>query len=133
MEDKRLGPENRKSERIGAAFNLTYSVEKPYALRVSLGVADGIEAIMLDLSELGMAIITKYDLPIGTQLHVKFNIIDLHLTGEERRRHMELPADIVSNVFIPKSSHRIGVRFSRISDEDRRAIRDFVKRNKFPS
>ena len=133
MDEKPFREERRRSERIDAAFTLSYSVEKPFTLRISLGVAEDIDAIMLNLSDLGMAIITKYDIPPETQLYLKFNIIDLRLTGEDRRKHMEMTAETVSNVIIPKASHRIGIRFDTISEEDKDAIRNFVKRNKIPS
>jgi c-di-GMP-binding flagellar brake protein YcgR len=133
MEENKSNQERRGSERVDAAFTLIYSVENPYSLRISLGLADDIDAIMVNLSESGMAIITRHDLPIGSQLYIKFNIIDLRLEGEERRRHMEIVAESVSNVRLPKASHRIGIRFTRISNEDKEAIKNFVKRNKFPS
>ncbi len=130
MEDKPIRQERRRSERIDASFTLIYSVENPYSLRISLGLSDDIDAIMLNLSELGMAIITKHDLPVGTKLYIKFSIIDLRLEGEERRKHMEMAAQTVSNILMPKSTHRIGIRFDRISEENKRAINNFVKRNK---
>ena len=133
MEEHPAKQERRRSERVDVGFTLVYSVENPYSLRISLGVAEDIDAIMLNLSELGMAIITKHDLPAGTELYIKFNLIDLRLSGEERRRHMEMTAQTVSNILVPKLSHRIGIRFDRISDEDKECIKNFVKRNKFPS
>ncbi|MCX5696009.1 MAG: PilZ domain-containing protein [Candidatus Omnitrophica bacterium] len=132
MEDGRERPERRKSERIDAAFTLIYNVEKPYALSVSFGLADEKDALMVNLSDLGVAIITKHNIPVGTQLHIKFNIIDLHLTGEERIRRMDLIGETVSNTAIKDISHRIGIRFDKILEVDKAAIRDFLKRNKFP-
>ncbi|MBU4251946.1 MAG: PilZ domain-containing protein [Candidatus Omnitrophica bacterium] len=130
MEDKHSDQNRRKSERLDTAFTLIYRVEKPLALRIQLGFAVDIDALMLNLSDSGMAIITRHDLPAGTQLFIKFNIIDLCLQGDERWRHMEMAGEVVSNVFLPDSSHRIGIRFDRISDADKLAISNFVKRNK---
>jgi len=133
MEDNKPNQDRRKSERIDAAFSLIYSVENPYSLRISLGLVDDIDAIMLNLSELGMAIITRHDLSVGTELYIKFDIIDLQLEGDERRRHMEMTAQTVYNVRMPQSSHKIGIRFTRISYKDKRAINNFVKSKKFPT
>jgi len=137
MEGEIKGQNRRKSERIGVAFTLVYSVEKPYALRISLGLVDDIDALMINLSDLGMAIITKHDIPLNTGLYIKFNIIDLRLTGDQRWRHLEINGEVVSNVVLPdvnqRISHRIGVRFIDISSEDKIAISDFVRHNTFPS
>ena len=133
MENDYAGRNRRRSERLDVAFTLVYSVEKPYALRISLGLTDEVDALMVNLSDLGMAITTKHSLPLNTELYIKFNIIDLHLKGDERWRHMEISAEVVSNVIFPDDSHnishRIGVRFINISNEDKVAISDFVKRN----
>jgi len=133
MEDSHRGQNHRKSERLDTSFTLIYQVEKPLALRIQLGFTNDIDALMLNLSDLGMAIITKHDLPAGIQLRIKFNIIDLHLQGDERWRHIEITGETVSNVSLPDSSHRIGIRFDKISGADRLAISNFVKRNKLPS
>jgi len=118
----------RGSQRKDAAFTLNFSIEKPFELRISLGMPGEAGALMQDLSDLGAAIITKYDIPLGTQLRVKFNLMNLHLHGEKRLRRMELIAGTVSNLVLPDKSHRIGIRFDKISEEDKAAIREYVKR-----
>ncbi len=130
MESNSNNQDQRKSERLDTAFTLIYQVEKPLALRMELGFTNSIDALMLDLSDLGMAIITRHDLPVGTQLCIKFNIIDLHLEGDARWQPMEITGQTVSNILLPDSSHRIGMRFDRISEADKLAISNFVRRNK---
>ena len=132
MTDGLEGSERRKSERIDVAFTLTYSVEKSYILHVSLGLVDNVEAVMVNLSDLGMAIITNYDIPRGAQLYIKFNLINMRLSGDERWRFMKITGEAVSNVSLPDENHRIGIRFNKISEEDKSAIRNFVLCNKFP-
>jgi c-di-GMP-binding flagellar brake protein YcgR len=127
------GQERRKAERIDVGFTLIYSVEKPYTLRINLGFADDVDALMVNLSDLGMAILVEQELSLGALLYIKFNIIDLTLTKEERRRHMEITGEVVSCQRIAPRSCRIGIRFNKISDEDKLLVSDFVKRNKFPS
>ena len=133
MEDKASDQNRRKSERLDTVFTLVYQVEKPLALRIQLGFSDDIDALMLNLSDLGMAIITKHNLPIGTQLHIKFIIIDLCIQGDQRCRHIEIDGEAVANIFLPGSGYRIGIRFDRISSADKLAISNFVKRNKLPT
>ncbi|MFA5199436.1 MAG: PilZ domain-containing protein [Candidatus Omnitrophota bacterium] len=123
----------RRSERIDVAYTFTYSVEEPYDLRISLGVPDNVEVLMLNLSDLGMAIITKDDLPVGAKLILKFNLINLNLSGEDRFRHIEIAGEVTSNIVSALTNHRIGICFSKISDADRAAIGEFVKLSRIPS
>jgi len=136
MEGEYTGRNRRRSERINVAFTLVYNVENPYSLRISLGSVDDIDALMIDLSDIGMAITTRYDLPLNTKLYIKFNVIDLHLAGDDRWRHMEITGEVVSNIVLPdtsqRKSHRIGINFINVSSEDKIAITDFVKRNRKP-
>ena len=131
MEDGVGGKERRKSERMDVAFTLTYSVEKSYTLHISLGLVDNVEAIMVNLSDLGMAIITNYDIPRGAQLYMKFNLINMRLSGDDRWRFMKITGEAVSNVALADENHRIGIRFNKISEEDKEAISNFVVCNKF--
>lgn len=130
MEDNNCNQNRRKFERLDTTFTLSYQVEKPLALRIQLGFNDDIDALMHNLSDTGMAIITKHDLPLGTQLSLKLNIIDLRLQGDERCRHMEIAGETVSNVSLPDAGYKVGVRFNRISGVDKFVISDYVKRNK---
>jgi len=129
MENKYGGNERRKSNRLDAAFTLIYSVEKPLTLRIHLGLADDINAVMVNLSDSGMALITSQDIPILTQLYIKFDLIDLRLEGEERRRHIEMTGEVVSNVISADGSYRLGLRFDNLSDHDKITLNSFVKRN----
>ncbi|MFA6357272.1 MAG: PilZ domain-containing protein [Candidatus Omnitrophota bacterium] len=133
MADKLEGRERRKSERIDASFTLTYYVEKPYTLCISLGLVGSVEAVMVNLSDSGMAIITDYDIPQGVQLYIKFNLINMRLSGDERWRSMKITGDVVSNVLLPNKSHRVGIHFGKILEADSVAIRNFVLCNKIPS
>ncbi|MDD5505711.1 MAG: PilZ domain-containing protein [Candidatus Omnitrophica bacterium] len=123
----------RKSERIDAAFTLTYNLEKSHTLRISLGLIDDIETVMINLSDLGMAIMTNYDIPLGAQLYIKFDLINMHLSSDERWRSMKITGEVVSNLLISGENRRIGIRFNGISEENKAAIRDFVLSNRLPT
>ena len=133
MEDDLKGRERRKSERIDVSFSLTYYLEKPFTLRISLGLVDSVEAIMVNLSELGMAVITSYDIQKGAQLYIKFDLINMLLSGDERWRSMKIIGEVVSNSALADKSYRIGIHFNKISEEDKSAISKFVMCNKIPS
>lgn len=129
MENKYGGEDRRKSNRLDVAFTLIYSVEKPLSLRIHLGVADDINAFMVNLSDLGMALVTSQDIPLLAQLYIKFDLIDLRLEGEERRQHIEMTGEVVSNVICADGSYRLGIRFDNLSDHDKIMLNNFVKRN----
>jgi len=130
MEEKNKAQNQRKSERKDAFFSLSYSIEKPYELRISLSLPDETGALMQNLSEIGMAIITRYNIPAGTLLRIRFNLLNLHLRGDNRLRKLEIISEVVSNTDLADGGYRIGVRFNNISEEDKVAIREFVKCNK---
>lgn len=127
MENNQDGINRRRSQRQKAAFMLTYGVDSPYALRVSLGMNDDLNALMLDLSDSGVAMATGVELPIGAQLHINFNFRNLSLSGQDRSRNMEIAGTVVSRADLKGGDYRVGICFSKISDEDQEAIRDYIK------
>ena len=130
MEDASSNQNRRQFQRLDTTFTLTYRIEKPLALSIELGISGDIDALMLNLSDSGMAIITRHNLPAGTQLSLKLNIIDLRLQGDERCKRMEIGGEIVSNVSLPELGHKIGIRFNLISEANKLIISNYVKRNK---
>ncbi len=133
MENRFKGKNRRWFQRQQAAFTLIYGIEKPYSLRVSSGLRDDLDGVMLDLSESGVAMSTGFDLSVGAHLRIKFNFINLFLSGQERSRRMELTGEVVSRQEIGRGSYRFGVRFNDIAQIDKEAIRNFIKRSKWVS
>ena len=127
MESQGNGLNRRRSERKNVAYTFTYSIEEPYDLRVKIGIADDRDVLMLNLSDLCMAIITKDDLPVGAKLLLEFNLMNLNLKGEERFKHIKVSGEVMSNIILPNADHRIGICFTKISEEDKIAIGEFVK------
>lgn len=120
--------EKRKSKRLKVAFTLTYQVDHPLAIRMSVGWNHNIDALMLDLSEDGMAISTDFDIPASTVLSINFTLINLAAHSEEEQiKSMELTGEVRHNVPSIKGEHRLGIQFSRIAPTDRDAIANFVK------
>ena len=119
MKDKGEGQERRKSERLDVAFTLIYNIEKSHVSYASTGIFNGVDSLMLNLSDLGMAITTEYGIPLGVQLYIKFNLINLHLIGDERWRYVKTTGNVVSDVVLPDKSHKICICFNKISEEDK--------------
>ncbi|MCX5701862.1 MAG: PilZ domain-containing protein [Candidatus Omnitrophica bacterium] len=128
MEKKETaGIERRKFKRLRVNFTVVYQVDRPLVARMTLGWRKEVEALMLDLSEGGMAIVTNYNIPPETILSLKFTLINLTLSSEKRIRIMRMTAQVRYNIPTGKKEHRLGVCFLEIEEEDRLAIVDFVK------
>lgn len=132
MEERGKEQERRKSERLDVAFTLTYNTEKTPVFATIRGLINGVDSLMLDLSDLGMAITAEDDIPLGTQFYIEFNLINLHLIGDARWRHIKINGVATSDQALSNKSHRIGICFNKISEADKLAIRDYVKYNKYP-
>ena len=124
--------EKRKSQRVNVEFIITYKVEKLAQLDKTIQVqmkvsSEEINAIMLDLSESGMAILSSYDIPISTTLLIKFTLINLLATDEERISSIEVSGKVCSNVILKESEHRLGISFIQVTEERKAAIINFIK------
>lgn len=119
--------ERRKSRRLNATFVLAYQINHPLNLRMTVGWDNQVPAIMLDLSQEGMAISTDYDIPVGTILSMKFTLINLDAYGDERVESMKIIGEVRSNLLKARKEHRLGIKFTQIDEEDKIAIARFLK------
>lgn len=127
MQDANPGSERRKFKRLKATFILTYQINHPLSLRANIGWDTDVVAVMLDLSQEGIAISTNYDIPVATIILMKFTLINMQAQGDERTKSMKIIGEVKSNVLLAKFEHRLGIYFTQISEEDRTAITNFVK------
>ena len=118
--------ERRKFQRLNAAFTLTYRINHPLSLRMSVGWDVGVSAVMVDLSEDGMAFSTDYDIPVGTIISMKFTLINLDARGDERVESMRISGEVKSNIFVARKEHRLGIKFTQIAEKDKTAITNFL-------
>ena len=126
MSSEYEGPERRKHKRLKANFIVIYRVRKP--VKVIMFIEDKeISAVMLDLSEGGMAILTDYDLSVATVLHTRFTLINIYAHKDARVKSMNIIGEICNNLFIEKTGYRLGIRFVDISKEDQHSIYEFVR------
>lgn len=120
MSDKRI------SKRLKASFTLLYQVDKPMTVVMNVGYGKEIEALMQDLSEGGMAILTNYDIPAATELSIKFTLINRALAGDGRIIKMQIEGKVCYNQLMENDEHRLGIRFTQINDNNKKAIEDFI-------
>ncbi len=123
--------EVRKFKRIGVSFVVLYKVNAPLTVSMLIGNRQ-FDAIALDLSAGGIAVLTRYisdPVPAFTIVSVKFTILnDAAAREEDRLRSMEIKGEVRSSLFMEeKSAYRLGVRFIDISVAQRKFIADFVR------
>lgn len=127
MQDTNSGSERRQFKRLKATFILTYQINHPLSLRANIGWDTDVVALMLDLSEEGMAISTDYDIPVATIILMKFTLINLEAQGDERIKSIKITGEVKSNILVGKNEHRLGIHFTQIAEKDKFAITEFVK------
>ena len=118
------GPENRKSKRINASFTVSCKLDKMMETHLWIGDRE-VEALIMDLSDLGMAIVTRANIPVGTILSINFTLINFKASSDKRTRPMQVTGEIRSSA-ADGHEHRLGICFTHIGSEDKEAIREFV-------
>lgn len=120
------GVERRKYKRLRVDFTLIYNVGEPIALRLFVGWDLQIDALMIDLSEAGLAILSGYDIPLSTVLNLKFTLINSSADPEKRVKTMEIAGKVCSNVQTETGEYRLGIVFTSMKEDDKLAIRNFI-------
>lgn len=125
------GIERRKFRRLRVDFTLIYNVGEPIALRLFVGWDLQIDALMIDLSEVGLAILSGYDIPLSTVLNMKFTLINSSADPEKRVKTMEIAGKVCSNVQNETGEYRLGIVFTNMKEDDKLAIRNFINMTLF--
>jgi len=127
MENTDNGGEKRRFNRLKVNITVNYQVRKPIHVRMIVGEED-VEAVTLDLSEGGMAILTTYDLPITTLISMEFMVHEEDNSSSFKfYRSIFVQGEIKSNVLMGNNKHRIGISFQKMEEEDRLEISRFVQ------
>jgi len=127
MSERPADVEKRKYKRVNVSFTVVYEVNSPLSVRMKVNNKE-VNAIALDLSEGGIAVLTSYDIPKLTLVKVKFIIFNENaLNKEERSRWIEVKGEVRYNISTKEKAFRVGVCFVGISAADRTFIADFVK------
>jgi len=119
--------ERRKFKRAKVRFIVMCRVNSPLSVRIIVGHKE-INAISLNLSEGGMAILTNYGIPTSSLITVEFIALnDNAFRDQDRSRSMEVQTQVRYNFLTKERAYRLGVSFIDISEDDRRFIADFVR------
>jgi c-di-GMP-binding flagellar brake protein YcgR len=119
--------ERRNFGRIKVSFTVFYRINFPLILRIRIGDKE-LDAIALDLSEEGMAVLTNYELPKFTIVTVKFIMVnDVAIKDEDRHISVELQGEVRYNLLLKQRTYRLGISFIDMPAEVRKFIANFVK------
>ena len=127
MDNTYQGPERRKTPGGKIDFFVIYKVNRPTETNMWIGDRE-VKSRMIDLSEIGMAILTNYDIPALTTLSMKFTLMNLYSSEGEKIRTIEITGEVRYNKLLEDDEHRLGISFTQISEEDKRAIAEFKKK-----
>lgn len=122
------GPERRQHIREKAHFMIRYRIVHPPEVVMELGQGE-FEGVMLDISEGGMALVMTDSVPKGTQVKLKWTLIDPHASAEDRIRDFEVAGEVRHCVRLREDEVRLGIAFVGIEEGDRKAIAQFIEHN----
>lgn len=123
------GPERRQFERKRAHFITSYKIMQPPEVVMHMGTRH-IDSVMLDLSEGGLALITKYIVPVDTMMRMEWTLINPHATHADRVRKFVIDGRVRTCLKIGEDEYRLGIIFLDVGEGDREAISEFVKENR---
>jgi len=119
--------DRRRFQRLKMNLAIFYKIESPeYARDITQGKE--VEATMLDLSSGGMAFITRYNLPVWSNLLIKFYLFKTDNAGlVSFSDPVELIGEVRSNIMLNYNEYRIGLSFKAIHNERKDLVSDFVE------
>jgi len=128
MNNEYSGKERRKFKRLNVDFTVFYRVNSPLLVRMRLGDKD-IDALAVDISEGGIAVLTDYDVPALSIVTARFTMLDENaISAESRTRSIVVQGEVRYNILLEKEKeYRLGIEFIGLSDDDRNFIANFIR------
>lgn len=126
MYNKYWGQDRRRFQRLKINISVWYSLDSHYQL-FSMESGRDYEATTIDLSEAGVALAVKHDIPVSAALIIKFRLFKTERQGIVRFfAPLEVAGQVRSNTLLENSEHRLGVYFKEIEKETKEEISDFI-------
>jgi c-di-GMP-binding flagellar brake protein YcgR len=121
MERSYLGANRRKSQRLKINLAAWYRVVGPITRSKET------EVEMLDLSQGGMAFLTKDNIPARSTLLIKFVLFKVDKKGYLKLHGpVKLAGEVCSSKAFQNKQRRLGVSFKEVCLDDKFQIKDFV-------
>ncbi|MBN1913415.1 MAG: PilZ domain-containing protein [Candidatus Omnitrophica bacterium] len=120
--------EKRKYKRVTASFPVAYVIDQ--FLSKELKLNERVDAVAIDLSQGGMAILTTRYIPAGSVVEMKF-VMPQGSYDEEARmtKPIKIIGEVVYSFLLEKKGYRLGIRFLGLKPEEESLIVSFVKAN----
>jgi len=123
---KYKGSERRKFNRVEVNFIALCRLRRSINVLMSAKSKE-VDALMLDLSEAGLALSVNKNVPVSTKFLIKFVLVNTIGYLGQSSRPVKLVGEVRSSTLLEKDRYRLGVTFKKISSKDRLAIANFVQ------
>ncbi len=132
MEGQIPNSERRRAERVKVNITVAYQIEKPISIKMLVGEEE-VEATIVDISEGGLAILTKHDLPLATLLAVEFMLIRTEReTSFKYYESVKIKGEVKSSIILGEDKYRLGVSFKGLDEESKFKISAFITKGNLP-
>ncbi len=126
MNDEYSGSERRRFKRVRVSLTVFYRVNEPLTVRMMTKDRE-IKATIVDLSEGGMAVLTDYALPEATVLFIRFTLFKVDKEDVTFYGPVEITGEVRYNNLVDRDVYRLGISFTKITEQDKMEITNFVK------
>ena len=121
------GNDRRKYQRLALNLSVNYRVDSPWYVRLKVGDKE-IEAVALNVSEGGMALVTDYNIPVSSLLFITFSLFKTNKHGEVSYfTPVITDGKVRSNLLYDNESYRLGIAFVRKDSQAGTSINHFIK------
>ena len=119
--------ERRKHPRVPDIFIVTYRLKSPFEVALKMKEKE-YAAVAMDVSEGGLGVDVPQEIPVNTQVRLKFKMVNEFLASEQdRQRFFDLDGESRYCRILSEVSYRVGVLFKGVSAEDSAFIAKYVK------
>ena len=106
------GEEKRSHKRLRMNCTVVYRLNEQASTRFIMSGQD-IQAKMTDISQGGMALVTNYDIPLATELSMRFTLLKVMREVVNFSGTMEIEGEVKSNIPCGENEHRLGIYFTK--------------------
>lgn len=132
MYNRKWGHDRRRFQRLKLNLVVWHKILFPEYVREMLGAAEQ-EAMTTDISPFGMAFMSRYNIPIFTDLGLKFIIFDSQNGSFSNLTiPLEVNAKVRSCLSYENNEYRVGVSFSNILLEQQQKLMKFARESLRP-
>ncbi|MDD5348374.1 MAG: PilZ domain-containing protein [Candidatus Omnitrophica bacterium] len=119
--------DRRRYQRLALNVSVHYRVKNPWYVRIQYG--DHVtEAVTLNLSEGGMALLTTQGIPAHTSLDISFTLFKVDRHGEVNFfTPVEIEGEVRSTAIHDSDQYRLSICFVKKNSQTKNRITDFIK------